>query len=107
MTGGYLGNIYNTPAQQQVRGTPLVFDKFNTSSQFINVESSRFNERTARFMIVIAILTMFVVSILSYVRNKLIHKFCYIMFNIASLAVIAGLIYLVIVEFTKRKHPIK
>jgi predicted MFS family arabinose efflux permease len=102
MTGGYLGNIYNSTAQKQIQGQKLVFDSFNTSS-FINVESSKFNERTARFMIVIAVLTMFVVSILSYINNKIIHTFCYIMFNLASLAVIAGLIYLVVVELTEKK----
>jgi hypothetical protein len=97
MAGGYLGNIYNSGA-----GEP---DMDSYKVKFVNIETSKFNANTARFMVVIAVLTMFVFSVLSYVDNKIVHMICMVLFNLASLTAIAGLIYLIVVHFTGNKQP--
>lgn len=97
MAGGYLGNIYNSGA-----GEP---DMHSYKMRFVNIETSKFNANTARFMVVIAVLTMFVFSVLSYIDNKIVHMICMVLFNLASLAAIAGLVYLIAVHFTGDKQP--
>jgi len=104
MAGGYLGNIYNSGSGQP-DASSWQPDANSNKSSFINIETSKFNANTARFMVVIAVLTMLVFSVLSYVDNKIVHMICMVLFNLASLTAMAGLIYLIVVNFTGNKQP--